>query len=641
MATVVRAEAKITAQNALRPGLNSAISDLKRFRQAADQLGKMQGLQETLANMGRYAAGAAGAFIAYQGLEFAKRSVKDFANLQREMTRIGITGDNASPDEVTAGIERLREVAMQTATPIKDLREGMSALTSAGVNFQDSLDMMPAVARTAQASGSKMEDIANSSLAIIRHLKVETKDLQAAQDMITRGGELGQFELKDMARYLPSMAPAAKAVGMEGKKGLAYMVAMLQVIREGTGTAEEAASSASNIFQKMESEETTNKFKKMGVDLRKEMAQARKNGENLVDAFVRITDKALKGDLSKIPQLFTDSEFARGMRAMLVGIGKMPGMIDQIANSAGAVNNNLRRITGDTQAALDRFSESADRARVAFGALAAEMAAPSIDGLAKSLQTIATDLERIKKIGVEAEIERARKEAAAQGDPIKAHVQRMKDAAALENMEERHIEDSPEHRMRRNAIRLLEGMPKRNAEQEATLLQHKEWMKNNEPPKRANPAELKAFSRKLGSDLGTGVPGPNMDVLREYQNEQMYLRFEADRARNRMSPFKPHGGKSAPTLPIPPTRKNRPVTFDDVPMQGFEAAVPKVEAVKTAVDNVATAAQAPGPALAASIGAGVDQAITHIDRLESRLRNIKMPTGSHGFPTGPTMREVE
>jgi TP901 family phage tail tape measure protein len=289
MATVVRAEAKITAQNALRPGLNSAINDLKRFKQASDQMTRHRAMEDRLAGIGNAMKAAAAGFVAYQGMEQMRRAVRDFAALDREMTRIGITGDNASPQEIAKGLSEMRRLAFDAAMPINTLKEGMDALTASGENFQRSMEMLPSIVRTAQASGSTTRDIANTSQAMVRHLGIQIKDLQTAQDMITRGGELGQFELKDMARYLPSLAPAAKAVGLAGREGLSYMLAMLQVIREGTGTSEEAAVAATNIFQKMGSEETTNKFKKMGVDLNKEMEKARKNGENTLDAFVRIT----------------------------------------------------------------------------------------------------------------------------------------------------------------------------------------------------------------------------------------------------------------------------------------------------------------------------------------------------------------
>ena len=97
MATVVRAEAKITAQNALRPGINSAISDLKRFRQHADQLSRHRAMEDRLAGIGTAMKAAAAGFVAYQGMEQMRRAVRDIAALDREMTRICITVDNSSP----------------------------------------------------------------------------------------------------------------------------------------------------------------------------------------------------------------------------------------------------------------------------------------------------------------------------------------------------------------------------------------------------------------------------------------------------------------------------------------------------------------------------------------------------------------
>ncbi len=102
--------------------------------------------------------------------------------------------------------------------------------------------------------------------------------MQLAFDALVAGGKAGQFELKDMARYLPSLAPAAKALGLEGQRGLESLVAMLQVIRKGSGTSEEAASSMQNILQKMQSEETTKRFKKMASTLRRRSQRAEKKG---------------------------------------------------------------------------------------------------------------------------------------------------------------------------------------------------------------------------------------------------------------------------------------------------------------------------------------------------------------------------
>jgi TP901 family phage tail tape measure protein len=642
MATVVRAEAKITAQNALRPGINSAINDLRRFKQASEQLGKARAFEKRMAGIGNAMKAAAAGFAAYQVVEQARRAVTDFARLDRDMTRIGITGDNASPEEIAKGLGEMRRLAVETAMPINKLKDGMEALTASGESFQRSMEMLPSIARTAQASGAATSDIANTTQAITRHLGIQIRDLEAAQDMITRGGELGQFELKDMARYLPSMAPAAKAVGMEGRRGLAQLVAMLQVVREGTGTAEEAAASVRNVFQKMESEETAGKFKKMGIDLRKEMAAARKNGENLIDAFVRLSEKALKGDMSKLPQLFSDQEFARGMTALLNGYGKLPGLIEKINNSQGAVANNLKKITSDTQATLDRLSESGDRARQAAGALLADLASPNLANAADNLQSMATSMERMRAAAKDGGIlgaigqgvkdyrealdrDLARRRDVFQRDADETTLADMPGRLALANQHAgRHI------RVNQDAIRKLEAMPQ-SADRDQKLATLRRNLAGWQQSAGATPEELAALSRQIGragGPVATGIMDPErVELWREMSRE-------ANRARGRMSPA------SAAGLPIPPTRQNR-VDFRGSPVAPLDEAVTKAEAIKTTFEEAATAAKTPGPALAASVKTGVDQAIADLERLNSAMRGITMPGIGRGFPTGRSMSEVE
>ncbi|MCA3606634.1 MAG: phage tail tape measure protein, partial [Methylobacterium sp.] len=615
MATVVRAEAKITAQNALRPGINSAISDLRRFKQASEQLGKMQAFQDRLAGIGKATAVAAGGLAAYRALDLARQAVKNYARLDRDMTRIGITGDNASPEEIAKGLSEMRRLALETAMPIEKLKDGMEALTASGESFQRSMEMLPSITRTAQASGAATSDIANTTQAITRHLGIQIRDLEAAQDMITRGGELGQFELKDMARYLPSMAPAARAVGMEGRRGLAQLVAMLRVVREGTGTAEEAAASVRNVFLKMESEETAGKFKKMGVDLRKEMAAARKNGENLIDAFVRLSEKALKGDMSKLPQLFADQEFARGMTALLNGYGKLPGLIEKINNSQGAVANNLKKITSDTQATLDRLSESGDRARQAAGALLADLASPGLANAADNLQSMATSMERMRAAAKDGGIlgaigqgvkdyrqaldrDLAKRRDVFQRDADETTLADMPGRLALANQHAgRHI------RVNQDAIRKLEAMPQ-SADRDQKLATLRRNLAGWQQSAGATPEELAALSRQIGragGPVATGIMDPErVELWREMSRE-------ANRARGRMSPA------SATGLPTPPTRQNR-VDFRGSPVAPLDEAFTKAEAIKTTFEEAATAAKAPGAAFAASAKTGVDQAIAELER---------------------------
>ena len=106
--------------------------------------------------------------------------------------------------------------------------------------------------------------------------------------------------------------------------------------------------------------QTITAFKKKGVDLTKELDKAKKNGEDVLRAFVRITREATKGDLSKLSQLFGDKQVLEGMRSLLTS-GDSWDKFDRLANSAEVAGSVMRAnmtLLQDTQAKLDRLSLS-------------------------------------------------------------------------------------------------------------------------------------------------------------------------------------------------------------------------------------------------------------------------------------------
>ncbi|MEE1612070.1 phage tail tape measure protein [Microvirga sp. CF3016] len=335
------------------------------------------------AGVGRAALAFGGAAAgAYAFGRAISSTVTKTADLDRRMTRLRLTA-GASASEMDQATIALQKLAVETAHPLDNVTSGLEALVAGGRSLGDSMGMIGAIARTAQASGSEVEDIAKTADSVSMNFKIAGKDMQSAFDIMVAGGKAGRFELKDMARYLPSLAPAAAAIGLKGTEGLEQMIAMLQIVRKGTGTTEEAATSMSNIFQKMESEETAKKFGKFGINLRKEMKDARKNGRNLLEVFEELTAKALSGDLSKLPQLFTDAQFATGMRALLTFRGEWQKLQAEMhQNAPGAVMKDFGAVTQGVRAELDRISESWDALQIRIG----KKMEPAVLGVLQSIR---------------------------------------------------------------------------------------------------------------------------------------------------------------------------------------------------------------------------------------------------------------
>lgn len=349
---------------------------------------------EMYAMVARYAAPAA---LAYA----AKTALVDFAALERQMTRIGITA-GASAEQTGEAFAAVQKIA-------KDLNydgvgpaiEALDTLVASGKSLDEALAFLPSVLATAQASGAATSDIANTGLKAADALKIEAKQLQRAFDIMVAGGKAGQFELKDMAQYIPGLANSFATLGYEGEDGLKRLVAILQTIREDTGDASSAATQAQNIFGKMFSEETANKFRKFGIDLRSEMQAAAKSGEDAVSAFVRLSKEAVDGDLSKLPLLFSDQEFRLGMQSLITSPDSLKKFLD-LVNSAevdGTVFRDLERVVSDTQASIDRMSNSWEKLKTSFGGAIAPAATVAMDTVSNAIDQSSAQKAALEKQG--------------------------------------------------------------------------------------------------------------------------------------------------------------------------------------------------------------------------------------------------
>jgi TP901 family phage tail tape measure protein len=360
-------------------------------------------------NLAGFLAGGRNLLVAAGGMRGIARGVmsaeKAFASFDRQMTRIGITAD-ATTGQVAAASQEVKQLAQNVALPLEDVVAGLDALVAAGRSLPDAMAFLPAVARTAQAAGAETADIANSADAIAGSFGVAADRMQSAFDILVAGGKAGKFELKDMAQYIPSLAPAMAALGYEGEAGLSKLVAMLQVMRTQTGDASSAATNLQNVLQKMTSDETVKKFSKMGVeDLRGQLDAARKSGQDVMQVFLDLTQQATRGDLSKINLLFTDAQLQQGVRALMSQRDLYKEIMALLKDAEGSVMNDLNRVTGDAASSMDRFSNATANAGQSLGKLAdAAGFTSTLEGIADAADKAAGKLDQVsargKQIGV-------------------------------------------------------------------------------------------------------------------------------------------------------------------------------------------------------------------------------------------------
>lgn len=312
------------------------------------------------------------------------KSVSEYASAEQQFNRIAITA-GATREEMRKLMYQAQDTSVAVALPFDRVAEGYDTLAAQGRSVPEILALMPAVARTAQAANASVEDVANAGGAVSTNMKIATGDIQKMFDVMVAGGNAGQFELKDMARYLPGISARAAAIGETGLPGLRRMVAALQVIRTQTGTAEEAQTALTNTLTKMWSTETQTKFKKFGIDLFKEMKKEMAGGKDALTAFLDISSKAVNGDLTRLPVLFSDDQFQTGVRALITSRDLLAKLTTELQSSGGAVDNGLNRALTTTQAHMDKLSASWERFLQRMGEKPGPVVTAVVDAAAATL----------------------------------------------------------------------------------------------------------------------------------------------------------------------------------------------------------------------------------------------------------------
>ncbi|TJV70725.1 MAG: phage tail tape measure protein [Mesorhizobium sp.] len=342
----------------------------------------------------------AGVAVAAAGY-VAIRTARDYAQLERTIGRIIINADKPAT-AIRPTIAVLQELADKSKLPFDNVVQGLETLIASGRSLEEALAFLPTVARTAQASGAEMSDIALTADALANSLGITADKMQEAFDILAFEGKAGKFELKDMAAELPAIAPAFAALGYKGTEGLKRLAAMLEIVRNQTGSSAEAATNFSNILQKAYGNEVANNFKKYNIDIRKELDRTRKEGGDVIETLVEQTNKALKGDLSKLPLIFTDIQMQQGMRALLTQMPELKKHLDALGSASGTVAKDFAQITGDSEGNWQQLINNIQKTATALGDLSGRALNPTLEKMndrLSDLMAVAKGYEVLRSSG--------------------------------------------------------------------------------------------------------------------------------------------------------------------------------------------------------------------------------------------------
>jgi TP901 family phage tail tape measure protein len=338
-----QASIEITASsNRLAAGLNAARVKFQGFASsvargmgsAFKSLNKALEPGQTLKNAGSHMLGDLGS----RGLGAILEAGDNVRTFERNLVRYQIASSGSAAS--TASLRKeIREVSRATGVADAEILNGAQTYVALTGDANGAKDAMTAFARVAQASGSSVSDVAQATAALKQSMAIDGSQVEAAFSGLITQGKAGAVEIKDFAGELATLSPQFATFGKTGLAGLRDMGAAFQVIRQGAGTAGEAATQFQAVMGELVS--SHKELKKIGIDV---FHKNPKTGKRELRDFMSIAEDLAKnkalGDPAKMAKIFGRKESQAAIRTIREQIGAMRDLA-RAGEDTGAVQRDL------------------------------------------------------------------------------------------------------------------------------------------------------------------------------------------------------------------------------------------------------------------------------------------------------------
>lgn len=321
-------------------GARKAEQGLAAAAQAAGKLGMAVAQGGAALAAGGYVAGRALA----KPVDFEQR-LAQMANTA--FSEEGVAGRRAGMGKLRGAVDLAVRQGGGTRDGAAEALDKM--LASGAIKTDDAMRMLPTLQKFATASGASTSDLSDIAIRGIQQGFFKPEQVGSALDKALVAGQMGGFELKDMARWLPQMM--ANAAGMKSMGGYERILASAQASAITAGSKDQAGNNLVNLLRKLNSQDTAQDFKKLGIDLSGTLASAREKGMLPLDAFVQLIDKQVVGKDKKFQALKARAATAQGSEKS----DTLGAMADILQTSA------IGKVVQDREAMLALVAEMTQR----------------------------------------------------------------------------------------------------------------------------------------------------------------------------------------------------------------------------------------------------------------------------------------
>ena len=287
----------------------AAVATKRRIAELNAEMGKVS-MGQRLGNIGRGIAGlAAGATAAGMVLAQPMKKQMDYdrslaMTANTAFAERDVAGRIAGKAELNSAVKSAVEIGGGTKEDALGALDTM--LASGAVKADTAMKLLPTLQKGATATGASTDDLAKIAISAMQQFGIGEEQIGEVLDKAVAAGQAGNFELADMARWLPKQMAAGKSAGLSGMSGFEALLVGNQQARVTAGTSDEAGNNFANLLAKLTSKETNERFKNLkikgkdgkehGVDFIGSMEAQKKKGKNSIEAFMSIMDQVIGQD---------------------------------------------------------------------------------------------------------------------------------------------------------------------------------------------------------------------------------------------------------------------------------------------------------------------------------------------------------
>ncbi len=359
----------------------------------------LRGLRNALDGIGKTArqislVSGAIAAISFMG------PMQEAAAFQQQLLDIAGTS-NLIGDQAFAMVDQSKEryeaLALSIGQYSDTVAKGAGQMIAAGLDQKLVDQSIGSIGRAATAANAEFADMSGVATQLLQTLRIPADQLDNALGALVTAGKLGSFELKDMAKYFPTLTSQMVKFGVTGREAVNFLASALQIARKGTSDPAEAANNLKNFLSKILAPATIKNFKDAGVDIEAVMRDAATKGINPIEAVVQkitkltgVSGKEIEGLLKKakanglegadalasvreqlekihgagaLGEIFGDMQVMDFLIPMLANIDEYKQIKEEVAKATGAV------IDGDFETQMDGLN----RQLITFGEIGTQV----------------------------------------------------------------------------------------------------------------------------------------------------------------------------------------------------------------------------------------------------------------------------